>query len=363
MKLLLSFSLLLTISLASSQSKASFPVFPFAKGNTNVDNGLFELGLGGNINVKKTGSILVDVIEKEALSIDCCGNYEKDLHRLLREGFQPIDTISNACCKQVNFINDKDSSYHFPISRIEERGSWKIGVRVPALEDTKNTAQIDRNTDKHRFFIGVGYDIVRNENGGLVTVWNVSLVGETGKAKYTWFPDSTKSSKIGSKLKSNAFEIKTHFYIGRQGGNQWTFYGRFRQTDEYENSEKVGVVKPNPPTFSYVDSRIVSPPKNSRKISPAIGIQFYPGTDLPISYAPIYYFYLQDEDSKSDFERHRQRLESWIYYYPAETTNLRFGVAIFNEWISRGLKEDEKKRTIGGMLNFTFNVNMLTDLF
>jgi hypothetical protein len=46
----------------------------------------------------------------------------------------------------------------------------------------------------------------------------------------------------------------------------------------------------------------VSEPVSIQTLTPAFGINLYPGTHLPFSFSPIFYYYWLNEDDSNGFE-------------------------------------------------------------
>jgi hypothetical protein len=242
-------------------------------------------------------------------------------------------------------------------------GFLKFGARVPLLKNDKNTSQIDKNTDNFNFFIGneINKDHLDSKRN-IISSISIEPLVEWGRMKFTYYPDTSKISEISDWKNNWAAEIKGRYYFSRmkEGAWQWSIYGRLRYSQSYTASDAIHVLNP---TTTLVNDFIVSSAQRTKMIAPSAGFQLYPGTNIPVSFSPIVYYYWIDKDNINGFEKERLRTEEWIYFYPIDKKylGLRVGFGAFQDHYTKG---QSKNRSIaGGLVGIKMDTDILKSIF
>ncbi len=249
-------------------------------------------------------------------------------------------------------------------STAQDKGYIKFGARVPHKKDDKNLASIDKSTDNMNFFLASEFllknvPISKNNN---TVFWGIEPSIEFGRKKYEYYSDSIKSDADESWKNSFAFELKSRYFISKRkiGAWQWGLYGRLRYSISNKAADEVYLLQSS---SNIVDKLIVTEPSTKKTLSPAIGANIYPGTDLPFSFSPILYYYWLSEYNESGFEREKFRAEQWLYFYPLseKNTGLRIGFGLYQDIYTYGKQDDEN--TSGAMINVKMETNILKSIF
>lgn len=241
--------------------------------------------------------------------------------------------------------------------------NFKLSLKFPSMKDDKNTAQIDANVKSTSFkfaselFIS---ETVTDSND--VYLFAVEPSIEIGSANYKYYTDSVKINPQETTKSHIAFDITgKYLIIDNNTSMQWCFMGRFRFATSIKESEDKYYLQPG---SNLVEKMKISEPINNKSMSPAIGINFYPGIDLPMSIAPKVYYYFINDDKSNDFNKELLRSELWLYFYPLDKENLgiRFGIAGFIDRYQKG-EDGSKKNTSGLLVNLKMDTNIFTSLF
>jgi len=193
------------------------------------------------------------------------------------------------------------------------------------LDDTTTTWQLGA-------FFSLSHDWATAEshadNNGVVAVQ-----ATLGRSSFDYYPDG--ASKVAAERTSYAVSLRLRFEhvpIDRSGGT-WQLAPQLRVdlVRSWKAPDPVAVVPtdggPLPPTFP-VD--IVAPPTRTTKLvvraaylTERLGSPWAAG-------ASVVYVFTGDKDSRSPFDGYdRVRAEAWLYYYPGDGKNTRFGFAPF----------------------------------
>ncbi|MBN2522880.1 MAG: hypothetical protein JXB24_06375 [Bacteroidales bacterium] len=255
-------------------------------------------------------------------------------------------------------LKSKDS-----IDSKKQRGMLKFGIRLPDQSNSKELAQIDKATANYLLFFS-GELLLKDlpvNSGNKSIFWSIEPALEYGLKKYEYHPDTTNENSKSVWKNNWAIEVKTRYFTAKRqsGAWQWGFYGRFRVSDSHEASSAIQVLE----SGNVINDYIVSEPLRIFVITPAFGINLYPGTDFPFSVSPVFYYYWTDQDNSKGFELEQFRAEQWVYFYPVSIKNigLRIGFGLFESLYTKGMQDD--KSTIGGMVSIKMESNILKSVF
>jgi len=274
----------------------------------------------------------------------------------------PILNYSNGFTSSGNDLLEIGVQYELDTTK--ELSNLKFGARLPLNKDTKNEARIDKATDNYNLFLGGEFVLKKTpiSKNNRTIYWGLEPIVEWGTKKFTYHPDSISTNSTNSRKSNYAFEIKTRYFTAarKSGGWQWGIFGRVRYSNSNEASDAINLVNTS---TNIADEIVVAPPNTTRTFSPAFGLNAYPGTSLPFSFSPIFYYYWEDEDMTSGFEKERLRTEQWLYFYPLSTEDLglRIGIGAFQDVYTKGKGDNDN--TYGIAVSVKTEMNILKSIF
>ncbi|GEM_PF-4866099 len=266
------------------------------------------------------------------------------------------------------FTNNSDDlleiGLEFKLDTANDLSNLKFGARVPQDKDDKNAARIDKSTDNFNLFFGGEFalkDVAISQKNRTI-FWGLEPTLEWGIKEFEFFPDSSKDSSNKDWKSNYAIEVRTRYYSTARKSGAWQLglFGRFRYSSSNKESDAINLLNSS---TSIVNEIIVSEPENTRTITPAIGFNAYPGTNLPFSFSPIFFYYWEDKNNMSDFERERFRAEQWLYFYPlsSEDVGLRIGLGSFQDVFIKGKGDDDN--SFGLAISVKTETNILKSIF
>ncbi|MEQ8882311.1 MAG: hypothetical protein RLQ12_21900 [Cyclobacteriaceae bacterium] len=242
----------------------------------------------------------------------------------------------------------------------------KFGTRVPVDEDDNNQSRVDKSTDNFNIVGGAVFKKVyynSNDVNSKYNTWEVAPDLEWGRRKYKYESDSIKGDADETWKTNFAAEIKGKFFHDPvvNKGFKFAIFGRIRYSNSNKASDPIGLLNP---ANNVVSDLVVSEPKTTRIITPAVGANMYFGSKAPISFAPVFYYYFEDKDTNSDFEKERFRAEQWLYFYPYDEDNLgiRFGIGLFQDVFTDGKTADDEN-LFGIVVGIKSKTNILESVF
>lgn len=275
----------------------------------------------------------------------------------------PILNYSNG------FTNSADDLLEIGISHPLEKdsndiGYLKFGGRLPVSKNEENHANIDKATDNFNAFLGGEWLVINNPitANNRTVFWGLEPSVEFGMQKFEFNRDSTDQNPEEIWKNNWAVELKSRFYTTKRasGAWQWGVFGRVRYSSSTSAADPVNILDP---ATNTVNELVVSEPNTKTTFTPAIGVNAYPGTDLPFSLATVFYYYFQDEDTASGFERERFRSEQWLYFYPLsdDDIGLRIGFGLFQDVYTLGKQDNDD--VFGAMINVKMDANIIKSIF
>jgi hypothetical protein len=248
----------------------------------------------------------------------------------------------------------------------QESALMKFGVRIPQSKGKTNFASIDKSTDN--VLVYLGSEIILINSPGIqkeesIVLWSMEPYLEFGTRKYTYYPDSLTAYPAEVWKNNWALELKSRYFrstCSLPGAWQWTVFARFRYAVTNTTSDKLYLLMPG---NNIVNELVVDEPKTIHSLTPAFGFNVYPGTALPFSFSPVFYYYWLNEDKIAGFEKERLRLEQWLYFYPISDKNagLRIGIGAFQDLYTAGQQGDAA--TFGAMINVKVDANIMKSVF
>jgi hypothetical protein len=241
--------------------------------------------------------------------------------------------------------------------------NFKLSLKFPSMKDDKNTAQIDANVKSTSFKFGSELYLYEDvTDSSFVYLFALEPSIELGSANYKYYNDSVKINPQETNKSHIGLEITgKYLIIDNNTSMQWCFMGRLRYATSIKESEDKYYLQPG---SNLVEKMKISEPIENQFFSPAIGINYFPGCKLPVSFAPKLYYYFINDNKSNDFNKEKLRTEFWLYFYPLDKVNLgvRFGIGGFIDNYQKG-EDGSKKNTSGLLVNLKMDTNIFTSLF
>lgn len=236
-------------------------------------------------------------------------------------------------------------------------------IKIPVTNKDKGIAQIDRNTNSLKLAASFTYINDMTKDTGPSRRLYITARMDWGTKKYTFYPDSTETSKTSEQKGSFSGECIVGLYKteGESYAKQVAPEFRLKYSRNFNSDDEIGIVINNSNGISTVKNRITGAPKAYPLLSPAFAVNYYPGKG-DFSYTPALYYNLKGKEGKSSPLNNvaRLRLETWVFYYPKiqGTTGVKIGVSPFFSLRTNGT-DDLNKLEYGGLIRLAVSTNML----
>jgi hypothetical protein len=242
----------------------------------------------------------------------------------------------------------------------ESTGSRELTLRarVPFRDKDEKLVVIDRDSAEVKLVAGADWErgLTPEEGTGSRTL-RLSARAEWGTDRYAWHPGG--GAEQARRRDSWGAELDGLAYLKR-GGRQLAPQVRVRWAQEWQASPSAGVVIPGaggaPDT---VKELVLDPPTVKSELSVRVGVPHYfpfAGAFAAGPYASYTFGGLGDALSAA---YQRLRGELWLYYFPVtKPANMRFGLAGFLDWRSRGV-DDRAVREVGLLVQLRIPVTLV----
>lgn len=235
-------------------------------------------------------------------------------------------------------------------------------VRIPLTNKSDNISQIDRYSSTWRGILAIQYTKDNTKVNGKISRHSFNMQFEYGSSNFKYYPTGNKTNEQKEGETSYGFELKYigYFTNGDSEAKQFSPQFRLRYSYDWKAANDIGIVNPaNNNGIITTTNLVIDAPNVTPTFSPAFSLQIYQGKGS-FSYAPtIYYDFTGKKGTNNPFDYlNRLRLESWVFFYPKDSPNVKIGISPFLSMRIAGTDEFNKVE-YGGMITIKFGTTIL----
>jgi hypothetical protein len=234
-------------------------------------------------------------------------------------------------------------------------------VRFPTTEANENTVQVDRYSPTWRGILAFEYGVLNNVECMKKQGFSLGLQAEYGLSKFTYYPTGNKGNPSSQSMSSFALELRfISFFSSKQiNSRQLSPQFRIRYSKNATPSDITGIVNPVNNGLTTTTNMIIDKPYSTSVVSPAITVQFFPGSGY-FSYSPaLFYDYFTISGSNASSSFGRLRLELGIFCAPqVKINNFKIGLIPFLSFRTNGTDNNDPV-IIGGQISVRFGTSFL----
>ena len=234
-------------------------------------------------------------------------------------------------------------------------------IRFPITEANENTVQIDRYSPTWRSILAFEYGILNNVECLKKQGFSFGLQAEYGISKLNYYPTGNIENPVKQSMTSYAFEFKviTFFSAKQLNSRQLSPQFRIRYSKNATPADAVGIVNPVNNGLTTTTDLIIDKPYSTSVISPAVTVQYFPGTGY-FSYSPaVFYDYYTISGNNSAGSFGRLRLEFGVFCNPQlKINNFKIGLIPFISFRTNGT-DNLDPVILGGQISVRFATSFL----